>query len=168
MSSGLSGHDNFISMHQSHYTVSFCFLYSHLLAFTLLYTLQIFLILSLIYRPTPSTIRCPLPYPLRPFLHSPRTNLASSYLFSCLSCHNYSKCAWRGAVLTHAWLNICHIKSSVLIRPNFNKNNCVSKTKNKTSKFIFNLVCGLHLLDIMSELNQKESFSPLNFVGACF
>lgn len=67
VSRGLSGHDNFISMHQSHCAVSLCFLCSHQLAFTLLYTLQI-----LIYRLTPSTIRCPLPNPLCPFLHPPQ------------------------------------------------------------------------------------------------
>lgn len=162
VSSGLTGHDHCISIHQSHCAASFCFLYSHLLAFTLLYRLQIFLILSLIYCLTASTIKCPLPYPLRPFLHPPRTNLASSYLFSCLSCHNYSKCAWRVAVLTHAWLNICHIKSSELIRIS-TKTTESRKQKTKTSKLIFQLVCGLHLLDIMPELNQKESFSPFEF-----
>lgn len=42
----------------------------------------------------------------------PGTNLALGCLFGCLSCSNYSNCAWRGAVLTCAWPNAYHTKSS--------------------------------------------------------
>lgn len=49
-------------------------------------------------------------FPLHPLLYSPQTYLALGCQFSCLSSSNYSKCAWRGATLTHAFRSYQVIK----------------------------------------------------------
>lgn len=112
----VSGHDNFTSMHHGRSPFSLSVSRTHTLPppYAARSKSSSYWTSLIVSPPDLPDILCLPSSP--PSLYSPRTNLALGCLFSCLSCSNYSNCAWRGAALTHAWPDGCHIKSSTLIR----------------------------------------------------